>query len=91
MLHLSMRLQCLLKKDCRHPEGIRNASDALKAAGITPTGSGLVTLSGEIGDEAFRRVFPGALPHANVTLTIPSELEHCIESISIAPPHLQLE
>ena len=87
----AMQLQLLLKEEFRHPDGIRAASEAAAAVGIRPVASGYATLSGDIAPETFQTVFPGELPESGALLTVPASLKHCIESISMPPPHILLK
>ena len=94
----NVRLQLLLKKDSRHPAGVEEAHAAAAAAGMKPTASGMVTISAEATPEVFRRLFPaatydagGAEVSAQHDLAVPAELEHVVERISVAPPHLHMD
>ncbi len=94
----NVRLQLLLKKDSRHPAGGEEAQAAAAAAGMKPTTSGMATISAEATPDVFRRLFPSATydpagdgPSEAHDLAVPAELEHVVERISVAPPHLHMD
>jgi hypothetical protein len=88
-----VKLQILLRKDKRTPDGVAAIRKALISFGIRPSASGLVTVSATVDADQFERVF-GSAPratkfHSN-TLPVPEPLAELAESISVAPQHLYM-
>lgn len=54
---MGVKLQILLRKSWRTPEGIAAVKKIAASLGITPTASGTVTLSGEIEPQVFESLF----------------------------------
>ena len=52
-----IKLQILLRKDWRTPEGLDAVKKIAAALGITPTAAGAATLSGEMEAQAFESLF----------------------------------
>jgi hypothetical protein len=89
----TVHLQMLLKKAARNPAGVQDARAAAASVGMRPTASGRATVSAEATPDVFHRLFeapaddaPGAATEPRA-LTVPAELEHVVEQISIAPRH----
>lgn len=52
-----VKLQILLRKEWRTPQGVEEVRNLLVSFGITTTAAGAATLSAELGDSRFRDVF----------------------------------
>ena len=52
-----IKLQILLHQPWRTPEGIEAVRNLLKSMGIEPTISGRTTLSAEVAEDSFERIF----------------------------------
>jgi hypothetical protein len=89
-----IKLQILLRAECRTPQGIGDAKRALSSLGIASTGHGDATISAEIDAEDFEKLFGSAAtaPRSwNENLAVPSALRSHVQSISVAPPHLYMQ
>jgi hypothetical protein len=90
---MAVKVQILLRKPCRTPEGREATKKILSSLGLTVTGEGLVTISADAEPKVIQRVFGVTLPSAEPLsdsnkLPIPVLLKTYVESITIAPPHL---
>jgi|RhiMetdeSRZDD1v2_1073273.scaffolds.fasta_scaffold59216_3 hypothetical protein len=54
---MGIKIQLLLRKEWRKPEGIVTVRNITSSLGITPTAWGAVTISGEIEAHAFETLF----------------------------------
>jgi len=52
-----VKLQVLLRREWRTPEGIEEVSGLLTSMGITPTATGLATISADVEQERFEKLF----------------------------------
>jgi len=98
------KLQILLRKEYRKPEGIAAVNQIVSGLGIRPTGTGFASLSGEISQQAFESMFsssertgspqpmttePGSAGSSEYReLPVPEALKDYVESITVAPPHV---
>jgi hypothetical protein len=53
----SIKLQILLRREWRTPEGLAKVQGILHAIGLPPTAAGAVTISAEIGLDKFQEMF----------------------------------
>jgi hypothetical protein len=53
----SVKLQLLLRKEWRNPQGIEKVRGILSSLGLSPTAGGLVTISADIEPEKFKNMF----------------------------------
>ncbi len=99
-----LKLQILLRKEYRKPEGIAAVKQIVSGLGIEPTSTGLASLSGQISQEAFESMFsstvrasspqpmtaePGGASNSEYReLPVPEPLKDYVESITVAPPHI---
>jgi hypothetical protein len=97
------KLQILLRKEYRKPEGIAAVKQIVSGFGIEPTSTGLASLSGEISQEAFESMFSSTARPSSPPMTVeaggasnseyrelpvPERLREYVESITVAPPHI---
>ena len=85
-----LRLQILLRKEWRTPEGVAAVRKALQAIDAQATGSGAATVSAVMEADAFERRFgpvPSVARLETDTLEVPRPLRPYVESISVAPRH----
>ena len=95
-----IKLQILVGREWRNPDGIEEVRKLLASLGVEPTVSGLATISAEVGAEQFESLFgvkagetePGASGGRGSTdLPVPERLEKYVVSMSVAPPHIYLQ
>jgi hypothetical protein len=90
-----VKLQLLLQKPNRTPEGISAATAAVEALGLHVTGAGTTTLSVEAEPGEILRVFGTPMPSKidlnTPPLPVPASLRAHVQSITIAPNHLYFE
>ena len=89
-----MKLQILLRKDKRTPEGVAAVRRILESLGITPSASGSATVSATVESGRLETIFGQTGPVAQFqtdTLPIPESLKEYVESISVAPRHIYME
>lgn len=102
-----IKLQILLHKAWRTPQGIDMVKKIAVSLGIKPTVSGAATVSGEIEPRAFESLFvrkvkgvrppPGkrdfGVPGGadSGLLAIPEPLREYVESITVAPPYILMK
>jgi hypothetical protein len=102
---VAIKIQILLCKNWRTPEGVAAVRKIAASLGIKETVTGVATVSGEIDHEAFASLFGHAPQDLNLQppgqpgtfagrdsegLSIPNPLREYVESITIAPPHIHL-
>lgn len=94
-----IKLQVLLHKPRRNPEGIAKVQSLMQSLGITTTASGAATVSAEIDPTSVESVFGTRLSAdekqsfakgATETLEfpVPESLREFVESITVAPRHI---
>ena len=86
----TLRLQILLRKPYRNPEGVEKTRAALKSLGMEPTTSGAASLAATVDEKTAESVF-GSSPQSGEVLPISSSLAEYVESISVAPRHIYME
>jgi hypothetical protein len=95
-----IKLQILVGREWRNPDGIEEVRKLLASLGVKPTASGLATISAEVSAEQFESLFgikageiePGASGGRGSTdLPVPGRIEKYVASISVAPPHIYLQ
>ena len=94
-----VRVQVLLRAECRNEEGRTRAAKALQNAGLEVTGRGLASISVRGTSEVVRNVF-GAMSAratrgtradaADGEFSVPDTLAEYVERISIAPQHVTM-
>lgn len=52
-----VKLQVLLRRESRTSEGVEEVRRILKSMGITPTAAGLATVSADVDEEQFEKLF----------------------------------
>ena len=63
----------------------------MRAIGITPTGSGSVSISGDMNSAEFQQLFAAKTEHSSDALAVPLQLAPFVESVTIAPSHLKFD
>lgn len=89
-----VRLQLLLRREWRTPEGVRAVQKALQSLDMQPTASGAATVSAAMDAEAFEKRFgpvSGIVPFETDALETPPSLRKYVESVSVAPQHTYLK
>lgn len=95
-----IKLQILVGREWRNPDGIEEVRKLLASLGVKPTVSGLATISAEVSAEQFESLFgtkaaeieAGASGgRGSSDLPVPGRLERYVASISVAPPHIYLQ
>ena len=97
------KVQILLRKEYRKPDGVAAVKEIMNRVGIKATGTGFASLSGEISQEAFESMFsperiaspermptgPGGIGSREYQdLPVPEQLKEYVENITVAPPHI---
>jgi len=97
------KVQILLRKEYRKPDGVAAVKEIMNRVGIKATGTGFASLSGEISQEAFESMFsperiaspermptgPGGIGGREYQdLPVPEQLKEYVENITVAPPHI---
>jgi len=90
-----IKLQVLLRKPWRNPEGVAIVQSLVRELGIEPTVSGTASVSAEAAPEIFKSVFGDAETQPLTAgkadtqkLPIPGPLQEYVESIAVAPRHI---
>jgi hypothetical protein len=87
-----VRLQILLRKESRTPEGRRRVEEACRTLDLETTGVGVASLSARASSAAYQRLFggvpPGEAALTTATLPVPEVLRADVESITLSPPHI---
>ncbi len=89
-----VKLQILLRKDMRTPEGVAAVRRILESLGITPSASGTATVSAGVEADQLEAIFGPVAPVIQFqadTLPVPESLTEYVESISVAPRHIYME
>jgi len=89
-----VRLQLLLRREWRTPEGVAAVEKALPALDMQPTAHGAATVSGVMDAGVFEKRFgavSGIVPFKTDTLETPQPLREYVESISVASQHVYLK
>jgi hypothetical protein len=84
MPEVPLRIQLLLRPECRNHASIAELLREIRALGLEPSGTGAATVSVRADPRAYARLFgrvdTGELP-------IPEPLSAYVESATIAPQH----
>jgi hypothetical protein len=95
-----VRLQVLLRPECRTEQRRREAANALRHIGLEVTGTGLTTLSARASAQVVAQLFGGRPEdHARAgrsgaeagELSIPDTLTESVERVSVAPQHISMQ
>lgn len=89
-----VKLQVLLRKERRTPEGMAAVRGILESLGITPSASGSATVSATVEAGRLEAIFGPVAPVIQFqadTLPIPEALTEYVESITVAPKHIHME
>ena len=90
-----IKLQVLLRKPWRNPEGIAKVRSLMQDLGITTTASGAASISAEVDPALVESIFGAKLGPREAQRTtavrefpLPDSLREYAESITVAPRHI---
>ncbi len=87
-----IKVQILLRRDMRTPEGIKTVKRMLASLGMKPSASGAASISAVVEEKRFSAIFGSGAPEAHeaagmqaAPLSVPDILKEYVAGVSVAP------